>query len=409
MFVATVALARLAKGWDVVAPHLDSTTRRELLEREREAYPRRGRPEVVTADVRGSWDRCARSVPESALAPLVSADPAAAWRESPLRQASGEAIAHLAELAQREDYVAAITDAAGTILWSSAGRDMRVRAERANFVDGSDWSEGVAGTNAPGLTLSTGRAASVFASEHWCSSVHDWVCYSAPVRDAAGRIAGVVDLSAHWKRASPIAMTTVTALARLVEVQLHAATPPAELRLRTLGGEGLWLRGEPVHVSHRQLEILTVLAMRDGLDRAALEHLVYGDRAVSATTLKAEISHLRSLLGGLIDSRPYRLEVEVELDVDLVHRALLTGDVEGALRAYGGPFLSFSESPFLVEERHHLDVALRRELLRVGTPEQLLAFAAIHPHDRALVERAVVLAPLDSPLHSEAAARLATD
>jgi hypothetical protein len=52
-----------------------------------------------------------------------------------------------------------------------------------------------------------------------------------------------------------------------------------------------------------------VLALRGIATLEELHAFVYGDRAVGATTLKAEISHLRRALGGAIASRPYRLTV----------------------------------------------------------------------------------------------------
>ncbi len=361
---------------------------------------------AVAPDVQGSWSRCSDAVAVDQVAPVELEDPAAHWHDSPLRRAAGDVIDELAALARSEDYVAAITDPVGRIIWSSAGRSMRNRAEQANFVNGANWSEAVAGTNAPGLSLRTGRPAQVFASEHWCSTVQDWVCYSAPVRDRLGRIAGVLDLSAHWQRASPLALTTVTALARLVEIELHASTRPPDVRLKVLGEPEMSVRGRSVHLSHRQLEILTILAMRDSVEREELQHLLYGDRAVSATTLKAEVSHLRRVIDGGIESRPYRLAVDVAVDAALVLDAVRHGDLEGAARTYSGSLLPFSESPFLIETRHHIDVTLREELLRQGTATQLLAFAAHHPHDSALLERALAITPAASPLHSELVARV---
>lgn len=406
----------LAQGWSggtpnapIIAMSNDDHARRRVLEHARNTF--RGTGVVtasVTPDVQGSWSRCTGAVPVARLAPVELDDPGLHWSDSPLRRAAGEVIDELADLARREDYVAAITDPLGRILWSSAGPSMRRRAEQANFVDGANWSEGIAGTNAPGLSLQTGRPATVFATEHWCDTVRDWVCYSAPVRDRAGRIAGVLDLSAHWEHASTLALTTVTALARLVEIELHASTRPADVHLEVLGDPGVEVRGRPVHLSLRQLEILTVLTMRrGGTDRDELQDLVYGERPVSATTVKAEISHLRRVLDGGIESRPYRLSVDVDADVALVLDALRHGDVEGAVRTYGGSLLPLSESPFVTELRHHVDVALREELLRQGTPAQLAQFTRHHPHDIAVLERALAVTPDDSALRSELLARLA--
>ena len=361
---------------------------------------------TLTPDVQGSWNRCTDTVPEHRIAPVELDDPEAHWHDSPLRRAAGDVIEQLADLARREDYVAAIADPLGRIIWSSAGRSMRRRAERANFVNGANWSEASAGTNAPGLSLRTGRPAQVFASEHWCSTVQDWVCYSAPVRDRTGRVAGVLDLSAHWERASPLAFTTVTALARLVEFELHASTRPPDVRLKVLGEPRVEVRGQRLHLSNRQLEILTILALQGSVDRDELQLLLYGDRPVSSSTLKSEISHLRRELDGGIESRPYRLTLDVDADVTLVLDAARHGDVEGAARAYTGSLLPASESPYLTEMRHHVDVVLREELLRQGTTAQLLVFADHHPFDVALLEHALAITPDDSALHSDIVARL---
>lgn len=383
--------------------------RRRALEHARSSFGRGAPPRTIGPDVQSSWTRCSAAVPVARVAPVELDDPVAHWQDSPLRRAAGDVIDQLSELARREDYVAAIADPLGRILWSSAGASMRRRAEQANFVNGANWSEEVAGTNAPGLSLQTGRPAQVFASEHWCSAVHDWVCYSAPVRDRTGRMAGVLDLSAHWEKASPLALTTVTALARLVEVELHASTRAPDVRLKVLGDAEVDVRGTPVHLSHRQIEILTILALRDGVEREELQDLLYGERSVSANTLKAEISHLRRVLDGGIESRPYRLALDVDADVSLVLDAIRHGDIEGAARAYRGSLLPFSESPFLTETRHHVDVAMREELLRQGTVAQLLAFADHHPHDTAILDHALTVTPHDSPLRSDVLARLATE
>lgn len=361
---------------------------------------------VVTGAVRGSWALCDGRVPTEATAPVVLDDPAGRWADSPLRRAAGGIIDELAALALREDYATAITDPQGRILWASAGPEMRRRAERASFVVGSDWAEGAAGTNAPGLTARTGHAATVFASEHWCDGVRDWVCYSAPIRDGAGRMAGVLDLSAHWRKASPLAMTTVTAMARLIEVGLASLAGPG-LELRVLGPPVVRDAGDRLPLTMRHLEVLTVLAHRGGADRDELQALVWGDRRVSSSTVKAEISHLRSLLSGGIASRPYRLVGDVALDVTTVLEAAAVGDLETATRCYRGRLLPGTESPYLVDLGHHVDVVLRRRLLAAGTAEQLLRFAAVHDADVEVLERARAVAVPGSAAAGEAEARLA--
>lgn len=388
----------------------DPVVLRRAVDAARSTFPGSS-PVAVAPDVQASWRRCLSTVPAAGVAPTDLEDPWSWWTESPIRRAAAGAIAELADLARREDYVAAVTDQRGCIIWSSAGRDMLRRAERANFVDGANWSEAVAGTNAPGLSLVTGRPSVVFASEHWCDSVQDWVCYAAPVRDVSGAVVGVIDLSAHWTAASPLALTTVRAVARVVELEL-AADPGlrrAPLRVRVLGDPSADLHGQPVHLSQRQLEIVTILALlRTGVGADELHAHLYGDRLVSASTLKAEVSHLRSILGGAIESRPYRFAFGVDLDAAIALEALGHGDAETALRCYRGPLLPATESPFLVDTRHRLDVALRDLLLRYGDAGQLLRFSDHHPFDRAVLERTLEVLPSGDHRQAEVLGRLAT-
>ena len=113
-------------------------------------------------------------------------------------------------------------------------------------------------------------------------------------------------------------------------------------------------------------------------------------------TVKAELSHLRHALGGRIGSRPYRLEGRVRTDVvDLVD-ALDSGDVAGAVRLYGGPFLPFAEGPELGGWRTRIDVAVRDAAVRSGGPDALVALARSCPEDATLHRAALAaLAPGD--------------
>jgi len=162
----------------------------------------------------------------------------------------------------------------------------------------------------------------------------------------------------------------------------------------------------PLLVPLRQLEILVVLATRGHATLDELHAFVYGDRSVGATTLKAEISHLRRALGGAIASRPYRLTTAIDADFVNLLLKLRSGDVSGAARDYLGQLLPRSEAPFVIDHRHHLDVALRTALLRWGTAADLLRFAEVHPFDLEVLERAGEVAAPDDPCVADIAAGL---
>ncbi|HEY8524800.1 MAG TPA: hypothetical protein VIL48_07560 [Acidimicrobiales bacterium] len=371
---------------------------------------------TVDGAVRESWLRCAPALDRSlAAAPLDEADTASErWEASPIRRAFPGLTDQLERACHDGDLMAGVTDEHGRLLWTTGHRRLRDRAESVNFTVGGRWDEPSAGTNAVGLALVTGSPSSVFALEHWCQAVEDWVCYSAPVRDADGTLLGVIDLSTTWDRASPLGLTTVSALAQVTEHLLRQAPRPtrprngeAGLDLRVLGRAEAKLDGVPLALSLRHLEILTVLACVGQATLGELHALLHGDRDVSPTTTKAEVSRLRRVLGGAIASRPYQLTVPVRVDLLDVLARLEAGDTAGAVRRYRGQLLAASDAPFVVERRHHCDVALRTALLRTGSSRDLLAYAEVHPFDVEVLERALERAGADGPDVASATARLA--
>ncbi|HOT81597.1 MAG TPA: hypothetical protein PKY13_16505 [Microthrixaceae bacterium] len=383
----------------------------ELRARRRSIESARALGVATAPEIDDSWSRCRPVIDASSAAAPVDAEPDEVeerWAASPIRRSEVGLEERLTQAADAGDLVAAVTDEEGRILWSAGGRSMRRTAETVGFVPGGRWDESSAGTNALGLALRWGRPASVFSAEHWCDAVRDWVCWSAPVRDRTGRPIGVIDLSGRWDRATPLAEVAVGTLARLVEEHLpDDDTPePSGLRLRLLGHAEATFDGQPLALGPRQMELLAALALEGPSTLDELRWHVYGDRPISPTTIKAEMSHLRQLLGGGIGSRPYRLTVPVEVDVTTLRSELRSGDLGRVTAGYNGSLLVDSEAPFADDHRHVFDVALRESLLARGRTPELLAFALVHPYDEAVLERAVAVAAAGSADHHEAVARL---
>jgi hypothetical protein len=367
-----------------------------------------GRPEVLD-----SWHRSALSVdPGVASAPTAEPDDVTArWAESRIGRASRAILDDLTDLASNGDMMAAITDDTVTIAWIAGGRTMSRRAERVHFTVGGCWAEDAVGTNALALAHKSAHPAQVFSAEHFAPMVHDWVCYSAPILDPeSGRFLGVIDLSTVWSKANPALLTTVSALARCVEYELsaglaitqgapgagevNASTGTQGLALRTLGTPAVFVDGQKVAVSRRQLEILTVLSLHPaGLNLDELIGRVYGDRPVSASTVKAELSHMRQVLGGRISSRPYRLVGPVTSDHESVLGLLTAGDVATAVGLYAGSMLPTSDSPDIGISRNHIDVALRDAVLRSEEAELLWSLSSRCSDDAEV--HAAALASLD--------------
>jgi hypothetical protein len=271
------------------------------------------------------------------------------------------------------------------------------------------------GTNALSLALRTGRPSSVFSAEHLVTALHDWVCYCAPVHDADGRVLGVLDMSTTWDRSNPLAMSTVRTLAATVqarlrtEPQLRPRDTTDPVRLTCLGAEQAVRNAAPLPLRPRQLEILTLLALEpDGYTPERLREAVYGDRPVTASTFKAEISHLRRALDGGVATRRYALTAPVTCDAAEVLRALENGDTDTALRLYRGPLLPRSEAPGIEEWRTHLEVAVREAVLASARPEHALRYGERAAYDVEVHEHALRLLDPRDTRRAVAAGRLTT-
>ncbi|MGA8254944.1 MAG: transcriptional regulator [Nocardioides sp.] len=355
---------------------------------------------LVRPEILGSWARS-----EAAITPDVTAAPLAdegetsdIWRDSPLQLAVERVEADLRRTAEDGDLVLAVTDADTRILWTYGGRVMRRKAESVNFVAGGRWDDESVGTNALDLANRLAEPSMVFSAEHYASIVHNWVCWAAPVFDpTSGRQLGVIDLSTTWDRTHPIGLATARVMARLIETALphshhHPSARPDDtgdpgLVMTLLGTAEVRLDGQRLLLNRRQTEVLALLALHpEGLSLEQLHALVYGDQAVTFSTLKAEVSHLRAALGGQLSSRPYRLLMPIATDVEHVLELVRRGRVGAALDAYGGDLLPGTNSPALAELGEYVAVAVREALLADPDPDAVLRYAELAPYDTAVVE-----------------------
>ncbi|MEU1933330.1 transcriptional regulator [Streptomyces coeruleorubidus] len=365
------------------------------------AGARPGGSAALRHEVTESWARSLSSVdPGRDSAPVTDGGPVhERWTSSPLYRPVSGLAGELRSIAEDAGFVTAVTDESGTILWTCGGPTMRRRAERVNFAPGGRWDEQAMGTNALSLALRTGRPSSVFSAEHLVSALHGWVCYCAPVHGPDGRVLGVLDLSTTWDRSHPLAMSTVRTLVSTIEARLTTEVArPSRLRLTCLGSEQVAREGRPLPLRPRQLEILTLLALEPGgFSPERLRAALYGDRPVTSSTFKAEISHLRRALGGAISPRHYALTAPVSCDAADVLRALEQGDTDTALRLYGGPLLPRSEAPGIEDWRSRLEVAVREAVLASARPEHALRYGERAPYDAEVHEHALrLLGPKDT-------------
>src|SRR3954447_25210255 len=359
-----------------------------------------GAGDLVRPEILISWTRSEAAVRADVTeAPLADeAETAASWHGSPLQTAVERVEAELRRTAEDGDLVIAVTDAETRILWTYGGRVMRRKAETVNFVPGGRWDDQSVGTNALDLANRLDAPAMVFSAEHYAPIVHNWVCWAAPVHDpVTGAQLGVIDLSTTWDRTHPIGLATARVMARLIETAMpRSAHHPSALAdvtrdpglvMTLLGTAETRLDGQRLLLNRRQTEVLALLALHpEGLSLEQLHAMLYGDQAITFSTLKAEVSHLRAALGGQLGSRPSRLLMPVATDVEHVLALLRRGEVGAAVDAYGGDLLPGTNSPALCELAEYVAVAVREALLADPQPDAVVRYSELAPYDSEVLE-----------------------
>jgi len=334
---------------------------RALLEQAHDAFVSTGvADDRVRPVVAESWRRSLRGGldPEAARPPVDLLDDALErWRSAhPLAGAMPVIRRLLVEDAG--DFLVAVSDAAGRLMWVEGPRQLKARMEAIHFVEGAVWSETEAGTNAPGTALAVDAPVQIVAAEHLARSVTPWSCAAAPIHDPeTGAMLGALDVSGGDDVASPHALSivraTVAAVERELQVQrlLRREAPATErVVVRTLGVPAAVLvsAAGTTRLSLRHSELLVLLAgHRDGLSGDALS-VALRDEDLAPVTLRAELSRLRALLAshGLeLAARPYRLDPRLRLDVDELGDLIRAGDLGGAVDRYRGDLLPASDAP----------------------------------------------------------------
>jgi hypothetical protein len=324
----------------------------------------------------------------------------------------------------------AVADEQGQLLWVSGSTGVLRKAEAISFVEGAQWDEAHAGTNAPGTALRLDSPVTIRSAEHFVRPVQRWSCAAAPIHDlTTGRILGVVDVTGGDDIGSAQTSAMIRAAARMAEAELAriaavrqpwgSATAMAMSRLQARAAGGLQLQalgrpdmvltaaGRSLRLSLRHSEILAVLATHpSGLSGDELAVMLYpGD--ISPATLRAEVVRLRSLLGAdVLASRPYRLCSEVTSDWAAVAAQLAAGDLAAALKLYPGPLLPHSEAPEVVRLRADLHGWLRALVLADGGQELVVNWTQSRwgADDLEMWHRQCALLPSRSPLRPRAEA-----
>lgn len=341
-----------------------------------------GESEGLRASVAESWQVSAAAGvrPDDDIAPItLSTELLRDVRSAhPLAQVFPLLDDVLGDAARACDSVLAVADAAAQLLWVCGNPSALRRAEAIGFVEGSNWDERLAGTNAPGMALRLDGATQVIGAEHFRSSVKGWSCAASPIHDPlTGELLGVLDITGGDDIVVPQTMAMVRAAVRMAETELAHRRPTdvaptrtgSSLTLQALGRHEALLtvtRGQQaktLRLSPRHSEIMVLLASAPrGLSGDELGVLLY-EQDSSASTLRAEMNRLRGLLEDLVASRPYRIVEELRADWLGVEGRVASGDLIGALRIFRGPLLPRSTAPGIERLREGVTQGLRRAVL----------------------------------------------
>jgi hypothetical protein len=134
------------------------------------------------------------------------------------------------------------------------------------------------------------------------------------------------------------------------------------------------LDGRRVTLSPRLTELLALLASRPtGMTTEELAADLYGD-AGQPVAARVEVYRLRKVLGGAIETDPYRLAIDFGSDVARIGGLLGRGAIGEAAARYEGPLLPHSEAPGIVRDREALEAWLRNAVMTADDVEALWAW-----------------------------------
>ena len=176
--------------------------------------------EQLGKSIASSWQRSnSAEIPKDRFAAPISEGSMS--QGSALQHALSYCADELRHIAQQSSMVVAVGDIGSTIIWSASSRQMRNAAESVHFVEGGQWREELVGTNALALSLKTQQSSCVFSNEHYMSSIHDWVCYAAPIIDPYSKhVLGVIDLSTTWKNHNSLGLLAAERCASIIQTAL---------------------------------------------------------------------------------------------------------------------------------------------------------------------------------------------
>jgi len=199
---------------------------------------------LVSEAVVQSWMRCLRASADPrksvVLEPIsTSRIHAARERSQRLLKIAEEPLREMERAISGTSAHVLVTNNAGVVLYASPTRRNGRTSLRKGGPIGLNLTEAKSGTNAPGLVVATGEICTVTATEHYFESMHSLRCAAAPIRDATGALAAVLNVTTEGRpfEFDPVAL--VSLYATIIENALLEAQACEQLVLRFQTHPGL--------------------------------------------------------------------------------------------------------------------------------------------------------------------------
>ncbi len=116
-----------------------------------------------------------------------------------------------------------LSNADGIILKLTGDDEFISHVHDGGFIEGADWSERSAGTNAIGTALAHRKPIQLCDYEHYCTFTQRTCCSAAPIKGPGGIIVGTVNITCHHLAANSHTLGMAVAMASAVENRLRVS------------------------------------------------------------------------------------------------------------------------------------------------------------------------------------------
>ncbi len=183
-------------------------------------------PEQVEPVIYRSWQRSQEfqvsfeRIVDNELLPAHRLRERCEAQEDLLRSAQG-VLPDIFNLLNGQNFMMLLCDAEGYVLDSLGDPPFMSKAQQVYLSPGASWREDVKGTNAIGTALAENVPLKVLGWEHFVQENHFLACWAAPVRNFAGQVVGVFDISGCVSYRNKHILELAIMSARMIEQNLQ--------------------------------------------------------------------------------------------------------------------------------------------------------------------------------------------